>query len=131
MEIEHLPVADDTADAIVSNCAINLSPEKPEVFRDAFRVLKPDGRLAVADIVATAALPDEAMTDLALHAGCMAVVAQVDGLESVLEATDLVDIRIQPIDGSRELIQEWLPDQDLEDLIVSDQIEARKPELAS
>ncbi len=127
-EIEHLPVADDTADAIISNCVINLSPEKPDVFREAFRVLKPGGRLAVADIVATGPLPDEVKADLTLHAGCMAGAVQTYELASALAEAGFVDVRIQPIDGSGELIQEWSPGADLGDLIVSARIEARKPE---
>ncbi|OQY54536.1 MAG: hypothetical protein B6247_11190 [Candidatus Parabeggiatoa sp. nov. 2] len=70
-EIENLPVADNTIDVIISNCVINLSPEKQKVFNEAFRVLKSGGRLAISDIVATATLPDELQNDLVFHSGCM------------------------------------------------------------
>src|SRR5437773_2209504 len=80
-QIENLPVANDSVDVIISNCVINLSPDKPQVFREAFRVLKPGGRVAVADIVRTAELPHELAADLAALCGCVAGAASVDEIE--------------------------------------------------
>ncbi len=71
-EIENLPVADGTVDAIISNCVINLSPDKRRVFSESFRTLKPGGRMMVSDIVLTGELPDEVRQSLAAYAGCVA-----------------------------------------------------------
>ena len=126
-EIENLPVADHTVDVIISNCVINLSPEKPRVFREAFRVLKPGGRLAISDVVATAQLPDEARKDLELYAGCIAGASLIDELECMLSEAGFTDIRIQPKDESREFIHDWAPGMSVEDFVVSATIEATKP----
>jgi SAM-dependent methyltransferase len=71
-EIEHLPVADASVDVIISNCVVNLSPDKPQVFRDALRVLKTGGRLVVSDLVLTRALDEVLQRDVDLYVGCVA-----------------------------------------------------------
>ncbi|HWI51733.1 MAG TPA: arsenite methyltransferase, partial [Symbiobacteriaceae bacterium] len=125
-EIEHLPVADQSVDAIISNCVINLSPEKAQVFREAFRVLKPGGRLAVSDMVTSAALPPEVQKDLAMYTGCIAGAASIADLEGMLSAAGFVEIRITSKD-SRELLQTWGADTVLEDVIFSANIQAVRP----
>ena len=126
-EIEALPVADNSVDVIISNCVINLSPEKQRVFDEAFRVLKPNGRLAVADMVATAPLPDEVKADWAAYTGCMAGASQIGDLEQMLEQAGFENIKIAPKDASRSFIREWLPGKRIEDYLVSATIEAVKP----
>jgi arsenite methyltransferase len=126
-EIEALPVADNSVDVIISNCVINLSPEKQRVFNEAFRVLKSGGRLAVADMVATAPLPDHIKADWAAYTGCMAGASQIAELERSLQASGFKDIKIAPKDSSRSFIREWLPGKRIEDYLVSAAIEAVKP----
>ena len=126
-EIEALPVPDNSVDVIISNCVINLSPEKPRVFHEAFRVLKPGGRLAVADIVATAPLPDEVKGDWSAYTGCMSGASQISDLETMLREAGFKQIRIAPKDASRSFIREWLPGKRVEDYLVSATIEAVKP----
>jgi arsenite methyltransferase len=126
-EIEHLPVADNSVDVIISNCVINLSPDKEAVFADAFRVLKPGGRLAIADVVATALFPEEARQDMALWSACASGAALIDDLQRMLRDAGFVDIRIQPRDESREMIREWVPGSRAEEYVVSATIEAIKP----
>jgi SAM-dependent methyltransferase len=126
-EIEHLPVADASVDVIISNCVINLSPEKAQVFRDTFRVLKHGGRLAISDVVATAPFPEEVQRDLALRAGCVAGASLLADLEGMLQAAGFVDIHIQPKDESRTFIREWVPGTNIADYLVSATIEAIKP----
>lgn len=126
-EIEHLPVADNSVDVILSNCVINLSPDKRAVFQEAYRVLRSGGRLAIADIVATAALPESVRQDLALWAGCIAGATAIGDIESMLRKAGFERIRIQPRDSSREMIREWAPGRKLEEYIVSATIEALKP----
>ena len=126
-EIEHLPVADATADVIISNCVINLSPDKPAVYAEAFRVLKPGGRLAVSDVVATAELPAEWKEDMALRCTCISGASPVSEVEEMLRAAGFVDISVSPKDQSREFIGTWEPGHKLEDYVLSAGITATKP----
>ena len=126
-EIEHLPLADATVDVIMSNCVINLSPDKPAVFAEAFRVLTGGGRLAIADIVARAPLPEDVRQNVELHVGCMAGAATVDDLTAMLTEAGFVDIRIETNEASRAVIQQYAPGTGLEDYVVSAVIEATRP----
>jgi arsenite methyltransferase len=126
-ELEHLPIADDTADVVISNCVINLVPDKEQVFREAFRVLKPGGRLAVSDIINTAPLSLELQSDPGLLCGCVAGAAPGESVERWLASAGFVDVRITPKPESRELIKTWAPGRNLEVHIVSAMVEARKP----
>ncbi len=126
-EIEHMPVADAVADVIISNCVINLSPDKSRVFAESFRVLKPGGRLAIADIVAFAQPPEEIRRDMALFTGCMAGASLVGEIEEMLRAAGFQQIRVSPKNESRSLIREWAPDAAITDYVLSATIEAVKP----
>ena len=126
-ELEHLPVADNTADVIISNCVINLVPDKAQVFREAFRVLKPGGRLAVSDVVNTAPLSEALRADPALLCGCIGGAAPVAQIEAWLAEAGFADIRIAEKPESRELIRGWAPGMGIENHVVSATVEARKP----
>lgn len=126
-EIENLPVADNSVDVILSNCVINLSTDKEKVYIEAFRVLKPGGRLAIMDIVVTAELPEEIRENLSLYTGCIAGAQQIDHLERTVKKASFQNINIHAKDESREFIREWIPGSRTEDYIVSAAIEATKP----
>lgn len=126
-ELEHLPIGDNTADVVISNCVINLVPDKAQVFREAFRVLRSGGRLAVSDVVNTAPLSAELKADAALLCGCVAGAASVDRLSAWLSAAGFVGVQIVPKPESRDLIASWAPGRGIEDFVVSALIEARKP----
>src|SRR5580658_5347747 len=103
-ELEHLPVADNMADAVLSNCVINLVPDKAQVFREAFRVLKPGGRLAVSDVINVKPLPAELRSDTTLLCGCVAGAAPQTEIEMWLAAAGFVAVQITPKAESREPI---------------------------
>jgi len=126
-EIENLPVANGTVDAIISNCVINLSPNKPRVFADAYRVLKPGGRLAISDVVAFAVLPDDIRRDMALFTGCMAGASLITEVEEMLKTAGFQQIRVAPKNESKSFIRDWAPGTAVTDYVVSATIEAIKP----
>ena len=126
-EIEHLPVEDASVDVILSNCVINLSPDKQAVFHEALRVLKPGGRLAISDVVASAELPAEMLADLALYAGCIGGAATVTDVEAMLTRAGFTDIRIEPKDESKTFMEAWAPGRNITDYVVSATIEAVRP----
>lgn len=124
-EIEHLPVADGSIDAVLSNCVINLSPAKAAVFREVFRVLKPGGRLAISDVVAVGAIPAELAASLEAQTGCLSGAAQIDELRAFLVEAGFQGVKIEPRPESQTLIAQCMPGA--EGVVVSATIEATKP----
>lgn len=125
-EIEHLPVADESIDVIISNCVINLSLDKTKVFDDAFRVLKSGGRLSITDVVATAELPEQIKEDLEMMSGCIAGAEYVENIKVMLENSGFKNVRMEPKDNSKEIINSWVPDKNIENFVASFIIEATK-----
>lgn len=126
-EIEHLPVADNSADIIMSNCVINLSAVKDRVYSEAMRILKPGGRLAIADMLATRPLPRDIQNDLELISACVGGAATIEETRRMLENAGFTDIRIDPRPESREALNSIMPGKPVGDYVVSAQIAARKP----
>jgi len=126
-EIEHLPVADNSVDVIISNCVINLSPDKKQVFKDAFRVLKPGGRLAVSDVVATVEMPDHLRKQAALYTGCIAGAETVERIRNFLHEAGFTEVKIELKAHSKELVSGWFPGSGAENYVASADIEAHKP----
>ncbi|NLH48972.1 MAG: arsenite methyltransferase [Myxococcales bacterium] len=126
-EIEHLPVADNSVDVILSNCVINLSPNKPAVFAEAYRVLKPGGRLAISDVLATKRLPEHLIKDAALLCGCVAGAATVEDVIRILKEVGFANVRIEVKPESRSIIADWFPGSGAEEYVASAIIQATKP----
>ena len=126
-ELEHLPIADNTADVVISNCVINLVPDKKQVFREAFRVLKSGGRLAVSDVINVAPLPPELQADPTLLCGCVAGAVPAERIEAWLSEVGFVDVRVSPNFESREMVESWASGRGVENYIASPMVEARKP----
>lgn len=125
-EIEHLPVADQSVDVIMSNCVINLSPDKAAVFREAHRVLKPGGRIAISDVVALGALPAELQDDIAALTGCVSGAALVSDMERMLKEAGFADAKVVVKPESQSFIKDWLPGSGIERHVASAYIEGTK-----
>jgi ubiquinone/menaquinone biosynthesis C-methylase UbiE len=138
-EIEHLPVADGSVDVIISNCVINLSPDKPQVFREAYRVLKSGGKLAVSDIVTDGPLPPEIKSSLSAWAGCVAGALEVKDYIAAIKAAGFVDVKLVPVYFEPQVVDEavaqvgesldlgGVPTETLQKAVYSGKITARKP----
>ena len=126
-ELEYLPIADNTADVVISNCVINLVPAKGQVFREAFRVLKSGGRLVVSDVINIAPLPAELRADPALLCGCVPGAAPAEHIETWLSQAGFVDVRVTPRPEGREMVEGWASGRGVENYIASAMVEARKP----
>jgi arsenite methyltransferase len=123
-QIEALPVADGEVDVVISNCVINLSPNKPQVFREMFRALKPGGRVSVSDIVTNGPMSVVISQDLENWAACVAGASEAQAYCDELEAAGFVDISIRPKDGTFSTLAATVP----EGMPFSALISARKPQ---
>jgi arsenite methyltransferase len=128
-EIEHLPLPNDAVDVIISNCVINLSTDKLQVFREAFRVLKNGGRLAISDMVANKPLPSEMLNNKELYCNCISGAMPIDELKKVLSQAGFTDIKIETQENSRMFIKDWVPGSNSENYVISAKIKAIKPKI--
>lgn len=108
--LENLPVESNTVDVIISNCVINLSPDKAKVFTEAFRVLAPGGKLAVSDIVTDGPLPEPIKQSLSAWAGCVAGAVEAREYIAIMESVGFTDVSIKPVFFDKETIDDALVD---------------------
>lgn len=126
-EIEHLPLPNNSVDVIISNCVINLSTNKEQVFNESFRVLKEGGRVAISDMVAYKALPPEMVSNKELYCNCISGAIPISDLKRILAQAGFTDIVIETQENSRLFIKDWVPGSDAENYVISAKIKAVKP----
>jgi SAM-dependent methyltransferase len=126
-DIEQLPVDDASIDVIMSNCVINLAPDKPAVFREAWRVLARGGRLAISDMVAIGDLPGAIAQDPTAYTGCIAGATPVGELERMIAEAGFADVKVTVEPQSRDLVEDWSPGTGAANVVASALIEAIKP----
>ncbi len=114
-EIEHLPVTDDSVDVIISNCVINLSPDKPQVFREAFRVLRPGGLLAVSDIMTDGPLAKAVTENINAWAGCVGRALEEKDYVAAIEAAGFVNVTLERSYPDDEMVKAELAELGLAD----------------
>lgn len=124
-EIEHLPVADNSIDVIISNCVVNLSPEKSQVFAEAFRVLKAGGRIAISDVVALQPFSEKMLESSEALCSCVSGAISQENLEKVITEAGFAKVEIKLKPESLELIKTWFPEA--EKYVCSASIRAIKP----
>lgn len=125
-EIENLPVSDGIIDVIISNCVINLSLNKEQVFKEAYRVLRRGGRLSISDVVATDEIPEEIKEDIRMMTGCIAGAEYVENIRDMMNQIGFKDIKLIPKDTGKEIVKSWTTDRNVEDFVSSYIIEAIK-----
>ncbi len=129
-EIEHLPVADASVDLVISNCVVNLSPHKDQVFREAFRALRPGGRMVVSDLVLTRPLPAELQRRVDLLVGCVAGASLKDDYLRMMREAGFAEVEVAA-EGSYEVglpnLAENSPEREAFAAVRSVKVRARKP----
>lgn len=129
-EIEHLPVESGSVDAIVSNCVVNLSPDKPQVFREALRVLKPGGRLVVSDLVLTRALTESQQRNVALYVGCVSGASQKDEYLRLIREAGFQQVEVLEetrYEAGQDALAEGSEEREAFGAVVSVKVRAFKP----
>ena len=125
-EIEHLPVADESVDVIISNCVVNLSPDKFQVFREALRVLRPGGKLAISDVVTNGPLPESLRSDVQAWSACVAGALEVQQFVQLLEAAGFENVQVAPTEQKPAMAQDG-SSEPASSVVFSARISARKP----
>ncbi len=126
-EIEHLPVADESVDAAISNCVINLSVDKPAVYREIFRVLRPGGRVSISDVVARDTLPEDLARDLKMVASCFGGAATIAEITVWLNEIGSAEVSVKVDETAAKAVDDWAPGRRLGEYVASALIEAIRP----
>ncbi|RNA23294.1 arsenite S-adenosylmethyltransferase [Brachionus plicatilis] len=125
-EIESLPIEDNSIDIIISNCVVNLSPAKNKVYKEAYRVLKPGGQIAISDMIATSPIPDWVKNSQELYNGCGTGVSTLDELNEFLNNAGFQRTNIKINENSRQFIKDWEPTGKVQNFVASATIQATK-----